>query len=54
MLIIIMMIIIIIIKMMLAPCQLGFGVAGGVEAAVHASRIYLNHLPPPSHGKGRC
>jgi hypothetical protein len=30
----------------LAPHQLGFGVPGGAEAAVHASRIYLNHLPP--------
>ena len=34
------------IPQMLAPRQLGFGVVGGIEAAVHASRIYLNHLPP--------
>ena len=30
---------------LLAPHQLGFGVSGGAEAAVHASRVYLNHLP---------
>ena len=29
----------------LSPHQLGFGVSGGAEAAVHASRVYLNHLP---------
>ena len=29
-----------------APHQLGFGIAGGVEAAVHTGRVYLNHLPP--------
>ena len=31
---------------LLSPHQLGFGVPGGAEAANHASRIYLNHLPP--------
>ena len=25
--------------------QFGFGVPGGAEAAIHAARIYLNHLP---------
>ena len=29
----------------LSPYQLGFRVSGGAEAAVHASRVYLNHLP---------
>ena len=29
----------------LTPHQVGFGIAGGVEAAVHASRVYLTHLP---------
>ena len=28
----------------LAPHQLGFGVGGGSEAAVHAGRVYLSHL----------
>ena len=31
---------------LMVPHQLGFGVPGGVEAAVHACRVYLNHLPP--------
>ena len=31
---------------LLAPRQLGFGVKGGAEAAVHAARSYLNHLHP--------
>jgi hypothetical protein len=31
---------------LLAPHQLGFGVQGGTEAAVHACRVYFNHLPP--------
>ena len=31
---------------LLAPLQTGFGVPGGVEAAVHACRVYLNHLTP--------
>ena len=31
---------------LLAPHQLGFGVPGGVEAAVHASHVFLEHLPP--------
>ena len=35
------------ITQVLTPHQLGFGIAGGIEAAVHASRVYLNHLPPP-------
>ena len=30
---------------LLAPYQLGFGIAAGVEAAIHASRVYLAHLP---------
>ena len=30
----------------LAPCQLGFGVRGGMEAAFHAARCYVHHLPP--------
>ena len=29
----------------LSPYQLGFGVPGGADAAVHASRIFLNSLP---------
>jgi hypothetical protein len=33
------------IPQILAPHQLGYGIAGGVEAAVHTSRVYLNHLP---------
>ena len=32
----------------LAPRQLGFGVKGGAEAAVHAARSYLNHLDSDS------
>ena len=31
---------------LLAPYQLGFGVKGGVEAAIHAARCYLQHLTP--------
>ena len=31
---------------LLAPQQLGFGVKGGAEAAVHAARQYLHSLPP--------
>ena len=31
---------------LLAPHQLGFGVPLGAEAAVHASRIFLNNLQP--------
>ena len=31
---------------LLAPKQLGFGVTGGTEAAVHAARQYLLNLPP--------
>ena len=31
---------------LLAPTQLGFGVRGGVEAAIHAARQYLHLLPP--------
>ena len=29
---------------LLAPCQLGYGVKGGAEAAVHAARLYLKEL----------
>ena len=29
---------------LLAPRQLGYGISGGVEAAVHATRLYLNQL----------
>ena len=29
----------------LAPHQLGFGIPSGVEAAMHATRIYLHNLP---------
>lgn len=39
------------IPQLLALHQLGFGIAGGVEAAVHASRMYLNNLPPTSRVK---
>ena len=31
---------------LLAPRQLGFGVKGGVEAAVHSARLYLRNLKP--------
>ena len=31
---------------LLAPRQLGFGVPGGAEVAVHAARRYLQSLPP--------
>ena len=31
---------------LLAPRQLGFGVKGGVEAAVHCARLYLRNLKP--------
>ena len=31
---------------LLAPRQLGFGVKGGVEAAVHSARLYLRNLEP--------
>ena len=31
---------------LLAPYQLGFGVKGGVEAAIHSARIYLHDLAP--------
>lgn len=30
----------------LLPQQLGFKVKGGIEAAVHCARIYLNQMPP--------
>ena len=29
----------------LAPYELGFRIPGGVEAAVHATRMYLHNLP---------
>ena len=31
---------------LLAPDQLGFGVRGGAEAAVHSGRLYLHNLDP--------
>ena len=31
---------------LLSPRQLGYGVRGGAEAAVHATRIFLNNLVP--------
>ena len=31
---------------LLAPTQLGFGIKGGVDAAIHAARYYLHHLTP--------
>ena len=31
---------------LLAPRQLGYGVKGGAEAAVHAARLYLHNLDP--------
>ena len=31
---------------LLAPCQLGFGVRGGVEAAVHAASRFIANLQP--------
>ena len=31
---------------LLAPWQLGYGISGSAEAAVHASRLYLNQLQP--------
>ena len=33
---------------LLAPRQLGYGVSGGAEAAVHAARQYLSNLEPGS------
>ena len=30
----------------MAPHQLGFSIAAGAEAAIHAGRVYLDHLPP--------
>ena len=33
------------IPQILTPHQLGFGVAGGMEAPAHAGRVYLRHLP---------
>ena len=32
------------IPQLLSPYQMGFGISGGAEAAVHAGRVYLNHL----------
>ena len=29
----------------LSPCQIGFGVKGGIEAAVHAAQLFLSKLP---------
>ena len=31
---------------LLAPHQLGFGITAGAEAAIHAGRVYIDHLPP--------
>ena len=31
---------------LLAPCQLGFGVRRGIEAAIHAGRNYICYLLP--------
>ena len=31
---------------LLAPRQLGYGVKGGVEAAVHSARLYIHNLKP--------
>uniref|UniRef100_A0A1X7SSY7 Reverse transcriptase domain-containing protein n=1 Tax=Amphimedon queenslandica TaxID=400682 RepID=A0A1X7SSY7_AMPQE len=31
---------------LLSPRQIGFGVKGGIEAAVHAARLFLNQMPP--------
>ena len=31
---------------LLAPKQLGYGIKGGVEAAVHATRLYIDNLQP--------
>jgi hypothetical protein len=33
------------IPQLLAPAQVGFGVPRGIEAAVHAARVYLSNLP---------
>ena len=33
---------------LLAPCQVGVGVWGGSEAAVHAARAYLESCPSDS------
>ena len=30
---------------LLSPHQLGFGVPGGADAAIHAARIYLSQMP---------
>ena len=30
----------------MAPQQFGFGISGGAEAQVHATRLYLNQLQP--------
>ena len=39
---------------LLAPRQLGFGVKGGAEAAVHAARVYLRNLQPSEVGFLQC
>ena len=31
---------------LLSPLQLGFGVKGGIEAAVHAAWLFLHQMPP--------
>ena len=30
---------------LLSPRQIGFGVKGGIEAAVHAARLFLDRMP---------
>ena len=31
---------------LLAPCQLGFAMKGGAEAAAHTTRIFLQNMQP--------
>ena len=31
---------------LLSPRQIGFGVKGGIEAAVHAAQLFLDRMPP--------
>ena len=31
---------------LLAPCQLGFGMHGGIQVAVYAASRYIHHLLP--------
>ena len=32
--------------LLLIPCQLGFGVCGGIEAVIHVASHYIHHLLP--------